>query len=52
MSKSKRKPKQSQAGRASKRGRPEKLVKIDDSPRNVARALFGQPSDKFTRSSQ
>ena len=28
-----------------KRGRPGKLVKIDDSPRNVARALFGMPSD-------
>ena len=24
-----------------KRGRPEKPLKIDDSPRNVARALFG-----------
>lgn len=24
-----------------RRGRPEELVKIDDSPRNVARALFG-----------
>ena len=33
-----------------KRGRPEKLVKIDDTPRNVARALFGIPSDKFTSS--
>ena len=32
-----------------RRGRPEKLVKIDDSPRNVARALFGIPSDKFNR---
>ena len=32
-----------------KRGRPEKLTKIEDSPRNVARALFGIPSDKFTR---
>ena len=26
-----------------KRGRPEKPLKIDDSPRNVARALFGMP---------
>ena len=26
-----------------KRGRPEKPLKIDDSPRNVARALFGLP---------
>ena len=32
-----------------KRGRPEKLTKIDDSPRNVTRALFGIPSDKLTR---
>ena len=32
-----------------KRGRPEKLVKIDDSPRNVARALFGIRSDKYAR---
>ena len=32
-----------------KRGRPEKLVKIDDTPRNVARAFFCIRSDKFTR---
>ncbi len=43
----KQKAKKQQANR--KRGRPEKLVQIDDSPRNVARALFGLPSDKFTR---
>ena len=35
-----------------KRGRPEKLVKIDDTPRNVARSFFGIPSDKFTRPKQ
>ena len=32
-----------------KRGRPEKPVKIDDSPRNVAHALFGIRTDKFNR---
>ena len=26
-----------------RRGRPEKPLKIDDTPRNVARALFGLP---------
>ena len=26
-----------------KRGRPEKPLKIDDTPENVARALFGLP---------
>ena len=32
------------------RGRPPKrVVKIDDTPRNVARAFFGMRSDKFTR---
>ena len=35
-----------------KRGRPEKLVKIDDTQRNVARAFFGIRSDKFTRPKQ
>ena len=30
-----------------KRGRPEKPLKIDGSPRNIARALFGIRSDKF-----
>ena len=35
-----------------KRGRPEKLVKIDDTPRNVARSFFGIPSDKFTHPKQ
>lgn len=31
-----------------KRGRPEtRVVKIDDTPRNIARALFGIKSDKF-----
>ena len=35
------------------RGRPPKrVVKIDDTPRNVARAFFGIRSDKFTRSQQ
>ena len=32
-----------------RRGRPEKPLKIDDTPRNIARSLFGIPSDKFTR---
>ena len=32
-----------------KRGRPEKLFKIDDTPLNVARSFFGIPSDKFTQ---
>ena len=32
------------------RGRPPKrVVKIDDTPRNVARAFFGIRSDKFER---
>lgn len=30
-------------GEKRRRGRPEKPLKIDDSPRNVARALFGMP---------
>ena len=33
-----------------RRGRPEKLIKIDDTPLNVARFFFGSPSDKYTRS--
>ena len=32
-----------------KRGRPEKLLKIDDSPRNIARALFRLPPLEFDR---
>jgi hypothetical protein len=32
-----------------KRGRPEKQIKIDDTPLNVARSFSGIPSDKFTR---
>ena len=32
-----------------RRGRPEKPLKIDDSPRNIVRALFGLPSTKFDR---
>ena len=32
-----------------KRGRPEKFLKINDTPRNVARSFFGMPSTKFTR---
>ena len=32
-----------------KRGRPEKFLKINDSPRNVARSFFGMPSTKFTQ---
>ena len=31
-----------------RRGRPEKLFKIDDTPLNVARSFFGIPFDKFT----
>ena len=31
-----------------KRGRPEKPLKIDDTPENVARALFGLPPIKAT----
>ena len=30
-----------------RRSRYEKPLKIDDSPRNIARALFGIRSDKF-----
>ena len=34
----------------SPRGRPpERVVKLDDTPRNVARSFFGMPSTKFTR---
>lgn len=32
------------------RGRPEKPLKIDDTPENVARALWGERSTKFTKS--
>ena len=32
-----------------KRGRPEKPLKIDDTPRNVARTFFGIPSPKYVR---
>jgi len=32
-----------------KRGRPERLAKIDDTPRNVAHSFFGIRSTKFTR---
>ena len=32
-----------------KRGRPEKFVKINDTPRNVARSFFGMPSTKFVK---
>ena len=28
---------------------PKRVIRIDDSPRNVARALFGIRFDKFTR---
>ena len=35
------------------RGRPPKrVVKIDDTPRNVARAFFGIRSDKYARPKQ
>ncbi len=37
------KQKQGKAQSKRKRGRPEKPLKIDDTPRNVARALFGLP---------
>lgn len=36
-------------GKTKKRGRPEKPLKIDDSPRNVARALFGLGPREFDR---
>lgn len=36
-------------GQKRKRGKPERPLKIDDSPRNIARTLFGMPSTKFTR---
>ena len=52
---SKQKPakRQSQDGQPKrKRGRPEKPAKIDDSPRNVARALFGIRSTKYTHPKQ
>ena len=32
-----------------RRGRPEKSLKIDDTPENITRALFGLPSTKFIR---
>lgn len=32
-----------------KQGRPEKFLKINDTPRNVARSFFGMPSTKFTQ---
>ena len=32
-----------------RRGRPEKMFKIDDTPENVVRSFFKIPSDKFTR---
>ena len=32
-----------------KRGRPEKNFKIDDTPLNVARALWGERSTKFPK---
>ena len=32
-----------------KRGRPEKPLKIDDSPRNVARSFFGIKSTRYVR---
>lgn len=32
-----------------RRGRPEKVTKIDDTPLNVARALWGERSTKFTK---
>ncbi len=32
-----------------KRGRPEKPLKIDDTPRNVARTFFGIKSPKYVR---
>ena len=32
-----------------KRSRPEKLIKIDDTPENVARALWGERSTKFPK---
>ena len=32
-----------------KRGRPEKPLRIDDTPENIAKALFGMPSTKFDR---
>ena len=36
-----------------KRGRPSsRVVKIDDTPRNVARAFFGIRSTKYTRPKQ
>ena len=35
-------------GPEKRRGRPEKLSKIDDTPLNVARALWGERSTKFT----
>ncbi len=49
---SKQKPTMSQSQDAQpkrKRSCPEKPVKIDDSHRNVARALFGMRSGKFNR---
>jgi len=32
-----------------RRGRPEKRLKIDDTPENVARALWGERSTKFPK---
>lgn len=35
-------------GQKRKWGKPERPLKIDDSPRIIARTLFGMPSTKFT----
>ena len=36
-----------------KRGRPSsRVVNLDDTPRNVAKALFGIKSDKFSKTQQ
>ena len=45
----KQKQQQGKAQPKRRRGRPEKPLKIDDTPENIARALFGLPSTKFIR---
>ncbi len=48
MTKPAKKPTQSHLPKR-KRGRPEKPLKIDDTPRNVARTFFGIKSPKYVR---
>ena len=49
MAKQDKQPKGSDANSKRGRGRPEKFFKIDDTPENVARALWGERSTKFPK---